>query len=426
MKRRIGISSGRTRALLAVTLVCLMGCANRIEPTQPSTGSGRYSAAGLALPGRTSTTPSLVADQNDPPPPSGLVSVTAGGETRSIWPYTGASFDGVPSDPVSLIFLGDVDPTRIRAALFALDGNRASFGFPSAAPFNQTWSDAIGDVQTAYTETAGWRGSVVQLALGDYGPIRVHLRLFTGGGGWTLGAAHFEVLIPGTPEHQVLSWMLARDLVVADLVRSGLLSAPPSPTAPISATPTFRAIPEVIYNGLPADLKAIVGGPSGNASAPVPLASDGRAVILSLTGVPGAAAGTWTQQFSLPFGQAIPKPLCSDGPLDWVYVQGTVGFQKTVTVSESGRYEYQSSVSGQVTVTPIDVTQSPPTPSGASFTATVSDLQEGFLGSGGESAAMRSKRIAHEQGGAELLMTSLRVSSPGPAAYRLLTQCLAP
>ena len=37
------------------------------------------------------------------------------------------------------------------------------------------------------------------------------------------GAAHFEVLIPGTTDHQVLSWIVARDLVVGDLMRSGLL-----------------------------------------------------------------------------------------------------------------------------------------------------------------------------------------------------------
>ena len=124
---------------------------------------------------------------------------------------------------------GDADPAGIRAALMALDGDRSAFGLPNASPFNERWGDAIGDVQTSYAGSSGWTGSVIQLRLGEYAPLRVHLRLFrtgapfSAGGTWTLGAAHFEVLIPGTADHQVLSWMVARQIITADLVRSGLL-----------------------------------------------------------------------------------------------------------------------------------------------------------------------------------------------------------
>ena len=76
----------------------------------------------------------------------------------------------------------------------------------------------------------------------------------------TLGNAHFELLIPGTTDHQVLSWELAEQLVTVDMVRSGLLAAAPGSTAPINAAPGFRQIPAEIYNLLPAELRAASAG----------------------------------------------------------------------------------------------------------------------------------------------------------------------
>ncbi|MCX5737031.1 MAG: hypothetical protein NTZ61_00755, partial [Proteobacteria bacterium] len=168
---------------------------------------------------------------SEPQAPTGIVTVTTVGKALEFWPYTGNSFAGTPVDPVNLVFTGQADPVRIRAALLALDGDRTSAGFPDAYPFNATWVDAIGgDVQTTYVGAdEGWVGSVVQLQLGGYDPLRIHLRLFRSEqpfgatGVWTLGAAHFEVLIPGTADHQVLSWELAKQVVVADLMRAGLL-----------------------------------------------------------------------------------------------------------------------------------------------------------------------------------------------------------
>lgn len=68
-------------------------------------------------------------------------------------------------------------------------------------------------MQTAYDARAGWVGSAIQLQCGDYGPIRFHLRLFEAGD-YTLANVHFELLIPNTTEHQVLSVELAEQLVV--------------------------------------------------------------------------------------------------------------------------------------------------------------------------------------------------------------------
>src|SRR5262249_56992811 len=133
---------------------------------------------------------------------------------------------------------------------------------------------------------------------------------------------YFEVLIAVTADDQVLSWELAQQLVVVDMIRSGLLD----PTTPyilsdaINEAPSFRTIPEAIYNGLPAELKALTGGPAGDASSPVPIGNDGRAAILNVTGEAPLQPAAFAQSFTLTYDQVIPKPLCSEGPLDSVPV----------------------------------------------------------------------------------------------------------
>ena len=112
----------------------------------------------------------------------------------------------------------------------------------------------------------------MQLQCGGYGPIRFHLRLFDIGG-TTLGNAHFEVLIPGTTDHQVLSWELAEQLVTFDFARSGLLGAPPGSIAPVNPAPSFRGIPAPLYDGLPPELRVLTGGPSSDVTADVDLAT---------------------------------------------------------------------------------------------------------------------------------------------------------
>ena len=375
--------------------------------------------------------PPLIQDGSEPP--AGLVPITVDGRTLTAWPYTGESFNGIPSDPINLVFAGHADPVQIRAALLALDGDRTAFGFPPVPPFNGRWKDADGGVQTSYTSEGGWSGGVIQLALGDYGPIRTHLRLFrTGvpfgdGGVWTLGGAHFEVLIPGTTEHQVLSWELAQQIVTVDLIRSGLLVASgPGQTGVINQVPSFREIPDFIYNQLPPELTQLIQGPAQPVSGAVPLASDGQAAVLHLASAAPVTAESATESFTLQFGQVIPKPLCSDGPLDWVFVTGPVDFQKTVSVDAQGRYQYTSRVSGRLTVTPVDITTNPPTPAGTPFEATVSESQEGHIGDAGFAVSSRSRRLAPQSGGTEVLLADLRVASPGVEQYRLVTQCLQP
>lgn len=404
---------------------------------------GTIVAAGCSKDGSVLNTPNLdagatssraanggpIIDQRGDTPPGYVTEVPAHGAHLHFWPYTGNGFDGVPVDPINLILVGNADPQSIRAALMNLDGNRTAFGFPDMPPFNQRWGDAFGDVQTTWAEGEGWTGSVIQLALGDYSPARVHLRLFRTTGttqsAWSLGAAHFEVLIPGTADHWVISWELARSVVLADLIRAGLAVVPPGESAPITQTPSYRTIPSVIYNGLPPELRMAINGPIPDQTADVPVPNDGKAAVIVLGGSVEVGSGH-TQTFTLTYGQAIPKPICSDGPYDYVYVEGPVQFTKTSTVDATGRYAYAAHASGQLTVTPLDVTTSPPTPMGPSYMAIISEDQQGASGMFEESVFARSRRIAVQRGGAERVTTETKVGWNGVKKYRVSGRCLEP
>ncbi len=376
----------------------------------------------------------VTLSENTLDPPPGLVTVAWAGEELTFWPFTGENFSGIPKDPINLVFVGEAAPVQIRAALVALDGDRTAFGFPSVHPFNATWSEALGDVQTAFSEDAGWVGSVVQLQLGSYAPVRVHLRFFSTGkvsgadGTWTLGGAHFEIAIPGTPQHQVICWELAEQLVVVDLIRSGLLDpVPPAITGVIGPTPTYRDIPAAIYNGVPDGLKVACGLPPGPTADPaVPIPSDGTATILQLVGAAPVIEEEATQSFVIDFNQVIPKPFCMTGPADFFLVQGPVELFKATRVRDSGRYGYRSRISGELTATPLDITQQPPVPVGPSFQVRTIDVQDGSIHDDEERVLFITKRIAPQDGGVERVLTELKVGTNGRNRFRARESCLAP
>jgi len=357
--------------------------------------------------------------------PTGLVTVSSDVGPLSLWPYTGTDLAGHASDPVNLLFTGDADPARIRDALLGLDGDRTAFGFPAAYPFDARWSDAIGDVQATYTESGGWSGSVIQLQLGVYEPVRVHLRLFRTRSGWTVGAAHFEVKIPGTADHQVLSWELAEKVVMADLLRSGLLDpAHPFDTSdPLNQAPGFRTIPSVIYNQLPAELIGAVGGPATPVSSDVPIPTDGRATILHLARHAEPVTGAKTQSFTLQYEQVIPKPFCADGPADFLLVTGPVQFTGTHTRGADGSFTYQSSLSGRLMAQPVDLSTDPPRPVGSAYPVQIEDRQSGTLDATTDAVTARISRLASEAGGSEFRRSELRVSSRGAKQYLESTHC---
>ncbi|MSR19703.1 MAG: hypothetical protein EXR91_01805 [Gemmatimonadetes bacterium] len=324
------------RGLLVASLLQTAAC-DLTEPTAP----------GAAL----SVQPDMALASLTDPAPSPLVNVSGGSSSLEFWPYTGTALGGPPSDPMNLVF-PDVDIRSVRAALMMLDGNRTAYGFPAVAPFNCTWKEAMGANQTGYATPSGWTGSAIQLECGDYGPVRFHLRLFSAGD-WTIANGHFEVQVQGTNAHEVLSWELAKQLVTVDMVRSGVLGAAPAPTGLITPTPTYRTINPSIYNLLPAALKTLTGGPS-TATAPVPIANDGRAMILRFAGDVQGERSVAKREFVLNFNQTIPKPFCVRSPYDYLRVTGPIDFSQQVVVSGSGNFISRFHARGQLQLIPVN------------------------------------------------------------------------
>ena len=357
-----------------------------------------------------------------PAPPS-LVTVPVGGADLQFWPFTANNLNGDPSDPINLVFQGEPNPVAIRGALMALDGDRSAFGMPNVAPFNCTWTDAIGDEQATWAKPTGWAGSAIQLACGDYAPMRFHVRLFDVGS-HLVGNAHFEVLIPGTADHQVLSWELAEQLVTVDLMRTGLLdgSAPLTPTAQINPAPTFRTIPAIIYNGLPVELRGLIGGPLGDQSADVGIATNGSATLFNIASHYHGPMSGGVQDFTLTYGQVIPKPFCSPTP-SYLYVAGPVHLRQTVELTPGGKVIGEFRATGSLSLTPVDPATGQP--SGETYAAEVRE-QHGFYATADHNLASSFLRQAEspitgpDRG---VKMVSIKVSSDGAENYQASEKC---
>jgi hypothetical protein len=369
---RVGLLEHRPLTLVA-TLLLGAACADR-----GGIPSGPH-AAGVG------------ASRVTAPPPLSLVSVSLPGQTLDLWPFTGFGF-GEQSDPVNLIWIGQADPRRLRAALLALDGDRTAVGFPNVFPFNCTWHDEP-EVQpeVAYTRGSGWVGSPIMLECGTYDQARFHLRFFDVGGA-TVGGAPFEVYIPGTLDHQTISWALAEQFVVSDFVRTGLLD-PTQPfftTGQINPAP-FGSIPAVIYNGIPTELRQAIGGPLGDVTDAVPIPSSGHATVLNLhasvAAPPLVADRRWVQQFD----QVIPQPFCATGPDAFLYVVGPVALDQRVEFTPGGDYVGHFEAAGRLNVTPTDPSTGQPI--GATYQAVVLETHDGTLNGGVAATAFFTQRI---------------------------------
>jgi hypothetical protein len=389
------------RCLTAVMLgLALTACGD--NPVSPA-GASPEGAAALSVEGFA------------PPPPSGLVGVGS----IQVWPWTGRDLDETIADPMNLVFTGDVDIVSLRAALMSLDGDRTSFGFPSAYPFNCTWNDASGEMQTAYTSGDGWVSNGVQLQCGNYDPLRFHIRLFAAGNA-VVAAVHFDLLIPNTPQHQVISWELPQQLVTVDFVRSGLLAAAPAPAA-VSAPGPVQSIPKPIYDGIPDALKVAAGLPPGPApGASVPIPSDGVATVLNIGTRASVTAGVDEYEMTLPFNQVIPKPFCSAGPLDYVLAQGPVEISVSTRVNDRGELVTRNTLRGDLSVTPFDVLTQ--TPSGATYKAQISEIDNVGVGpSGTRVNAVQQRKAVPPQAG--FLESHLVTGSNGSARFTSSEKC---
>jgi hypothetical protein len=247
-------------------------------------------------------------------------------------------------------------------------------------PFNCTWSDAIGKHQVAWAHSDGWQGSSIALQCGDYNSLRFHLRLFREGK-HTLANTHFEVMIPGVADHEVLSWEFAQQFVVADLLRSGAVEGQPKLTPAITPTPTYRAIRYQVFNGvLPfiAPLLPLLGLPTTSQTADIPIPNDGMASVVRLEGELEPVDSDILVEFDYPYNVlGAPKPFCSTGPLDYIMATGTLHMMHHVQTSAAGRVWARFLATGVVEVTPLNPLTGA---TGTSFPAVVSELHRSSLG----------------------------------------------
>ncbi len=316
----------------------------------------------------------------DQPAPAPLVTVTAPAGSLTFWPYTRDDLKDGPSDPLNLVFAGAADARDLRAALMFLNGDRTAFGFPDAFPFNCTWRDAMGDAQFTYADPAGWVGNGIQLECGEYGVLRFHLRLFDAGA-WIVGGVHLDLLIPGTADHQVISWELPQQLVMVDLLRTGLLDPgfPLFPSDPINDAPSFRDVPAPVYNGLPVELRAAIGGPLGDVTDAWPLPNDGSATVFNVTGTAESERMVVRRELNFQYDQVLPKPFCTEGLLDYLYVTGPVKLVQELVVTPSGNYLSNYRASGHLDITPVNPLTNPPTPIGETYQAVIADMDRGIV-----------------------------------------------
>jgi hypothetical protein len=305
------------------------------------------------------------------------VPVAVGTETLDVWPYTTSDFE-TQSDPVNLVF-PNADPRAIRQELMKLDGSRPPFAFLPQGAGACTWMDAMGYEQAAWGEPDGWVGGSVQLAcvasrahpLGS--PFRFHVRLFRVGA-HTFGAAHFEILVSGTPEHEVLSWDLARDLVAYDVGSTGTVVGPVTATSLIPEG-TFRAVRRPVFDallsfgfgGLLVDLfpahPPMPPWPAWPADVPIPTSGEAAVLATDIGFEPRQAKHEASTDVS--FNIVVPKPFCSSGsddPTDdFVWLQGPLHFAQSVHTNPSGKYERRYAIGGTLRVTPMRIV-TPPTP----------------------------------------------------------------
>jgi len=355
--------------------------------------------------------------------PAPLVPVTAGPATFAVFPYLADDLSSNGRDPVNLVFAGHADPRSIRAALMALDGNRPG----PLAPFDCTWKDAVGGLQTAWAEATGWVGSAIQLECGDYGPVRFHLRLFAVGG-VTLGGAHFEFVIPGTSDHQVVSWELAEGLVTLDMFRTGLVTTPPGSTGALNAAPWFRTIPGFLYDAVTQDpgfaaLLAQLGLQDlGNGDRGIP--TDGAATILTLDAEAPLVPGTARQDFVIPFGQVVPKPFCVAGaPSPYLRVEGSVRLTLTTTQRVGGDFDQTMRADGRLTVTPWNPVTNQP--AGQAYRADVSESQATRINHQGATIHGQQHQLEIPAGrpGRGQLQIQIQVAPNGKPVYHRAIRC---
>jgi hypothetical protein len=226
--------------------------------------------------------------------------------------------------------------------------------------------------------------------LGD--PFRFHIRLFRAGK-HTIGNAHFEILIPGTAEHEVLSWDFARDFAAYDMGETDTVVAPPESPGLIPSG-SFRAVRRAVYdellkydNGALIPLLAYLKLYPAPGPGDVPIPTTGKAVtfVTDIDFAPQRAHVVTTTQVG--YGVNIPKPFCTD-PKVPEYVRlagGPLLFTLSVSTGSSGRYERTYSVGASLEVTPL-------VPAGDKLLASVFEVHQATMDDRHEQVTERAQQ----------------------------------
>ncbi len=212
--------------------------------------------------------------------------------------------------------------------------------------------------------------------------------------------------------------------MVGDLMRSGLLNPAEHlrPTGQITPSPGFREIIPAVYNGLPDELIALIEGPAKPVTDPVPIGNgDGTAMMVYLAGATPVTPGTYTNSTTITFDQYVPRPYCSEGPGDWLYIAGPVVFQTSVSVDEFGTFNYEQGYTGDLFGIPVDIATGQPV--GEAITAKVWGVQHGWLGFTGGRVGSFDKKMTHESG-PQMQYLQLKIGEWDKAMYRGFERCL--
>jgi hypothetical protein len=129
------------------------------------------------------------------------------------------------------------------------------------------------------------------------------------------------------------------------------------------------------------------------------------------------------QDFVINFNQAIPKPFCSSGAADYLYVTGPVHLVQTSRMNRSGVFEVTFSAIGELSATPIDPTTGQPT--GPTLAASVRERHDASLSNRSfmVSSSKYQKIGTHDQDGSGRNFTCLIVNSDGLNCFTNMVWC---
>jgi hypothetical protein len=323
-----------------------------------------------------------LAGQSEPPP-ADVVTIDAGSDQLTLWPFTTENYqpgEAGQSDPINLVFL-NTDPRAIRQELMRLGPDRPAWSFLPSGAKGCVWMDAMGYEQAAYLEPEGWVGGEVQLACATPdSPLgreyRFHVRLFRSGA-HTIGGAHFEINVPGTAEHETLSWELARQFVTDEIARldGGAFQDNTPVFQPTNGS--FRTARGLINAyvwqtnaGNPAFLLALGLPPPQPPFPPVPIPASGLAAVFApaFTYEPVSSDVTLTDSRSY-FVQSTPKPFCDGTPIQ--ITGGPLTFTLRTQTNPSGKYQRTYMLGGSLVVKTLST--------GVVQDALISEIHRGML-----------------------------------------------